>query len=278
MRVTIVVVAIVVSLSGWRWLQQSLQRYVGAGHHRSVAAVSVELLDAPLWMSPMLREELQARVAEQVGADPLDVTGLENAAAALGDSAWVRRVSRLRRVADGRVVVQAEYRRPVALVRGRDGFRPVDGEGVRLPGLYLTHQVQLVDLPVIVGAAARPNRPGEPWPGGDIQAGLGLVRLLEGESYMDQVRAIDVSRRDSRGRLRLVLHTRDGGEVRWGLPPGTEHAVEPDCATKKRWLASVARRRGGIDAGGKIVDLSGAAIFVHQPVSRESARAIDYTW
>ena len=264
--------------SGWQWSAQSLRAYVGVYCASVVTVDHVDLEPAPLWMSALLKDELCRLVVENSSADPLDSSSLRRAAQKLEASAWVSKVHQLRRQPGGRVLVNASYRQPVALVHHRDGYRPVDVHGVRLPGLYMSHQVKLVGLPVIEGIAARPSQPGLVWPGQDIGAALKLVMLLSGESYEDQIQAYDAGHRDSRGRLRLILHTRDGGKVHWGLPPGEPSAIEPSEATKMRRLTSVNQRRGSIDAGGKIVDLSGAAVFVHQPTKGDLAREIDYTW
>jgi len=42
-------------------------------------------------------------------------------------------------------------------------------------------------------------------------------------------------------------------------------------------LADVYRQRGAIDAGGKIVDVFGAAIFVHQPTTSDQRLRTGYT-
>lgn len=265
-------------LAGWHWSARSLRAYVADHRAADVTVEQIQLAAAPPWMSILLKEQLQSVVAREIDANPLDGSGLRRAAESLKANAWVRSVHRLERRPAGEVVVEATYRRPIALIRSRDGFRPVDAQGVRLPGLYLSHQVSLVKLPVVDRVAAGPSRPGEVWPGQDVQAAMRLIVLLRGESYMDQVQTFDVGQRDSRGRLRITMRTHGGGQVVWGLPPGSEGAVEPDAATKKHRLASVDRRRGRIDAGGKIVDLSGAAVFVHQQAGHETARNIDYTW
>ena len=277
--VTVAAVVLAVGL-GWQWSERALCHYVSNRHSAAVAVESVTLSAAPSWMSSMLRRDLQMLVASQVSDDPLDAMALRRAVSALSASPWVARVRQIRRAPAGRLEVHAEYRRPVALVQVSDGYHLVDGQGVRLPGLYLEHQLDELGLPVLVGIAAAVPAPGQAWPGRDVHGGLALVGLLEAEPYMDQVSAIDLSRRDRRGRARLVLRTRTGGMVRWGLPPGGEQSVEPDAATKKQRLAELYRRRGQIDDGGRVVDIFGAAVFVHQldALNADQARRIGYTW
>lgn len=275
---TLVSITVVVGLgAGWYYGQQHLRRYVS--HHASVLVTpqQVDLVNAPPWMSPRLREEIQAQVAGRISPDPLDQSGLAQASAILRINPWVASVQQLHRVPSGRVQVVAQYRQPIALVVHGEGYHLVDVQGVRLPGVYQQSHVKALKLPVITGVSATPGDPGRVWPGQDLQAGLSLVQLLGGESYMPQVSAIDVGQRDARGRIRLALHTHAGGVVHWGLPPGQEQAVESPAATKKRWIASLNQQRGSIDAGGKVVSLYGAAVFVHTPADDQSVQ-LRYTW
>ena len=153
----------------------------------------------------------------------------------------------------------------MAVIEARDGYHLVSPDGVRLPGLYRAEQLRLLNVPAIVGVNSAPPQTGRVWPGSDVQAGLALVRHLAGEPWTSQIEAIDVGRRDSRNRLRLVIHT-DDGQVRWGLPPGQAQPVEPSARTKLQWLRRVAQRHDGqIDAGGKVVHLYGATVQVSQP-------------
>jgi hypothetical protein len=266
-------------LATWRYAETRIGQYLIKRGPIQVLPQQIELADAPGWMSPVLAEHLRWIVAGQVSSNPMDQQSLNVAAAALNRNPWVESVGRVERFGDGSIRVHAKYREPVAVVMGPKGFYPVDGQGVRLPGVYQTHQLSLVGLPVIIGVAEVPAGEGERWPGDDLEAGLSLVRWLEGEPYADQIAAFDVSDRDARGRVRLVLRT-DQGMVRWGLPPGMERSIEPNAETKKRWLRSVHRQRGRIDAGGKVVDVFGAAVFVHQPYVSEQTtlEQARYSW
>ena len=66
------------------------------------------------------------------------------------------------------MLVFARYREPVALVQSRDGYRLVDIKGVRLPGLYLHHQIDQLEQPLLEGIHASPRglsrRPSKPLP------------------------------------------------------------------------------------------------------------------
>jgi hypothetical protein len=187
---------------------------------------------------------------------------LRVAAMALREEPWIERVNGVRRGADGRVWIDASYRRPVALVRGRDAYRLVDASGVRLPGLYAASQAEAVGLPVIVGCTAAAPVPGEAWPSDALRAGLALIAWIDEEPFAEEVTAIDVAGRDTRGRLRLAMLTAAGGRVTWGLPPGQELAVEPDAHRKLELVRHVHRTYGSIDADGQRVDVTGPQIEV----------------
>ncbi len=73
---------------------------------------------------------------------------------------------------------------------------------------------------------------------------MALQRLLAGEVYADQITAYDVSHRDLKDRLWLVLYT-DGPAIIWGLPPGEERSVEPEAPIKLAALRDWAYKHHG---------------------------------
>jgi hypothetical protein len=246
---------------GWRFGEQALVRYAQRTKAYTVSPDNVILADAPRWMSQAVRMELQSHVAQAVSDKPMDSKSLRQAAGALHRDPWVRQVHQVQRMAQGSVCVRAEYREPVAVVEGRDGYHLIDRAGVCLPGLYFRHQVDRLGLPLITGVASAPPRTaGERWDGAEIDAAVALIHLLRYEPYFGQIKAFDVAERDARGRVRLTLHTARGMVV-WGLPPGEEKAVEPDAMIKRQRLRDVARVKSGlIDAGGQVVHVHSEAV------------------
>lgn len=272
-----VLAAIVV---GWRFAESALSRYVHQRELPRIGAHQVDLSDAPRWMSPRLRKELQAEAAKVASGDPLDADALERVVERLGQNPWVERVKRVQRMPQGRLRVLADYREPAATVQTPEGFRLVDIAGVHLPGLYREEQVPELALPRIVGVAKEPGPLGQVWPGEDIRAGLALVRLLRREPYMTQIVTFDVGQRYARDRIRLALHTRRG-QVVWGSPPGQELAMEPDAAQKKRRLDEIRNDRrsaGAIDAGGRVVLIDGPMILAQDPAVEDQTLSVGYTW
>lgn len=242
---------VVAAAVGWNTTEHILGKYAKTHRTAAVTAQSVQLVDAPAWMSQSLADELKAKVAYSVNDNPLDARGLRDAAAMLNDDndcPWVAAVHQVRRVPRGIVKVTAAYRRPAALVEAktRGQAHVVDRDGVWLEGPIDRAASRWSGLPLITGVNAPPpdDGYGKKWPGSDITAALQLEDLLRGELYADQVTAYDVSHRDLRGRLWLVLYT-DGPAIVWGLPPGEERSVEPQAPVKLAALRDWAYKHAG---------------------------------
>lgn len=261
LKVVAAVTALLAVGFGWNPAERALNDYLTKRSALETTLDRVVLVDQPEWMSPVVADELRRLVADRLTPDRLDQRGVAIAAEALDANAWVDNVLRVRRLADGGAEVTAAYRQPVAVLQGRDGYFLIDEHGVRLPGVYSQAQATRIALPLIIGVNRPTPVPGSTWSGAEVEAGIRLAQLVQAEPYADQVMAFDVSQRDRQGRVRLVMHTAQG-QVRWGLPPGEERAIEHPADVKLGWLREVASERGSIDAGGAIVDLYTPAIQV----------------
>lgn len=267
----------VAMVAGWWRVQRSLVQYVGRSQANTITPQQVEMAHIPSWMNPQVHQDLQILAAHQISSSPLNVTSLQSAYLALSQNAWVQKVHQVQRISADHVRVIATYRQPAAFIEQGDHCYLIDTQGVRLPGVYQTQQASLLPLAVLRGVGSSPCMEGQQWQGHAVQAGLSLIAELSNEPYRRQVEAIDVSGRDSRGRIHLAILTGQGGVVRWGLPPGQEQSIEPSAATKRSWLTQLVRENGQIDAGGKMVDLYRAALFVHLPPEREIGQKDGYT-
>lgn len=231
---------------GWTASERVLGRYAAEARAVPITANSVQLTNAPAWMDEPLQQHLKRRVAHSVTDNPLDSRGLHDAVGVLDEEPWVSAVTQVRRGPGGQVNVTAEYRRPSALVATDHGYHLVDDAGVWLDGPLDRAASRWNKLPLITGVSAPPPMAGygHAWEGADIPAALALEELLHGEVYANQVTAYDVSHRDLKGRLWLVLYT-DGPAIIWGLPPGDERAVEPQAPVKLAALRDWAYKHGG---------------------------------
>ena len=259
------IVALVSAMgAAWHIGEPYLMRYAQSLSAMKLSKEDVTLTPLPRWISPMLQDQLRDKVASELDT-AMEHNHLDAAARQLAGAPWVKRVMEIRRVSRGRVVVEAAYRQPLAVVRGINGYHLVDDEGVRLPGLYSQMQLDQLALPVLVGTASGPPPVGSVWPGQDLQAGLSLAGLLMDQPFARQIQAIDVGQRDTRGRVRLALLTR-GAVVRWGLPPDRELAIEPDAQTKLSRIARLFDQRAFVEGSDQVVDIYGPAVFV-RPMS-----------
>ena len=261
----------------WQWTEGRLRNYIADHQTHPVQPQAVQLVDAPSWMSPLLAQQIQKQVALELVMDPMDLSSLNRAVEILGANPWVEHVGRITRTRDNQVTVHASYRQPVAMVQSPHGYHPIDNQRHRLPGLYLENQLKLVGLPVITGVRPSAIPAGMVWDDPSLQAGLDLVHMIDTQPWFNQVKSIDVSRRDVRGRIRLSLITPRGGMVQWGYAPGKGHPIEVTDAAKLNALAGLYQRCGQIDAGGRTVDIFSQTVLVHQPVADNSSLA-GYTY
>lgn len=168
---------------------------------------------------------------------------------------WVRQVNYVRRTSDARFSISCSYRIPAAMVAHGTQMFMVDAEGVRLPGTYRGDP----SWRVIEGVAGAPVQPGVSWPGGDLQAGLQLLKITEGQPFADQIRAVVVENFGGRRNLRQshleMITDVPGGRIRWGSTPGRE-LEENSVNQKLAILRENHRRTGRADAGHTHIDVS----------------------
>ena len=227
--------------------------------HTAAAAVregriEVVFSDPPRWMTAADIAPLQELVLREAGRGAYHQTGCAKARTALLESGWFTSVTQVRRTGSGDIMVDAEFAVPFALVVDAAGEHLVDVDGRLLPRSYV-HGTSPA-FPRIVGSSvARPTRPGQPWMGADIAAGLGLARLVESQRWRGQVVGIDVSAFKDRHVMDLLTDT--GCRIVWGRTPGEEAAAEVPAAQKLKYLAYLHDSSGRVDAGcARQLDLS----------------------
>lgn len=209
---------------------------------------------------------------------------------ALGEvNPWIRRMVRVRkRRGDdprvGVVDVTAEFRRPVARVLYDGQAYFVDAEGVRVPSTQTPRwavmarrrsgappeQVCFVDVddvpyaldphPIhyvtIDGVAESPPPVGHAWSGGDVRAGLQLVKMVVERPYANQITVVDVRNHDGRisttePHLRMYAQVGRGPrtDIRFGRFPADsgDYVVSPQ--RKMSYLDVYAAEHDGRLAG-----------------------------
>jgi hypothetical protein len=260
-----------VGAAAWAWYagEAYLRRYASDISARTPGdrsgKIHIELVNAPPWMEhgSLLRQEIVARVAQQLSSDPLGATDLDRAVHALRGSAWISAVDRIERVAVDQVRVHARYRVPAALVATKEGYHLVDTQGVRLLAQpYAPGQRPPGNLPVIAGAKNTRCAVGEVWAGEDVQGALKVIQLLETRPYYEQVAAVNVHKRDSLGRVRIEIEASNGGRIDWGFPPGEQHIMEPSAQLKLAGIDEFYRMYNVIAAPDKVVEVFNDVVMV----------------
>jgi len=233
----------------------SLERHV-LGNVADSAAPTIAFVDLPGQLVGLADRNLHDSLAEILARRSwLDTRTCREMSDRLENVGWVAKVNHVRRTSDGRFEVSGQYRVPFAMVQHEAEFFLVDGRGVRLPGTYLYDpQWRLVQ-----GKAAPPPLPGSQWEGDDLQAGLNVLRVLQSETFANQLTAVLVGNYDGRvdsKESHLELATdRAGGRIHWGSAPGRELA-ENSVEQKLAILRENYRRTGRADAGHPVIDIS----------------------
>ncbi|MDP7008611.1 MAG: hypothetical protein QGI78_03470 [Phycisphaerales bacterium] len=220
-----------------------------------LAAIDVDVTfeDSPVWLDDSLLAELQDVVKSHLAALPVGRQGLINAAQALEGTGWFSSVHQIAWVDEAHARVDASFLIPHARVRTAFGARYVDPVGIVLPmrdGRIVSEGYHFVTLSEPKHAA--PQRPGLRWDGGDIVAGLQVLRLIYDKPWALQVEGIDLSHWSSDRTLTLVTDT--PCRLLWGSAPGEEIGLEALASEKLSRLDHIFRDHGAIDRG-RSVDL-----------------------
>lgn len=260
-----------------------LRRHVLVQPTFSQSAATLDLVDRPAWMPDRLVQDIRL---ELMGGDdqavwtfdPEVVRQVGQAAAACPWISVVEDIHVERAAASpddlkgsaGRIVVRAQYRKPVAiLLDERQREHPIDAQAVLLPAGQAGELMQ--GLPRIVKQAAGAPRVGQPWPGPDVQSALAVLRLLEGKPYYRELVEVDVdNRRDAwaGGQSQIVLlaaHEQARTRINFGaLPAGDLPAVgEPSLERKVGYLDGWHKMNRGRLTGPDLLDLRYPELMVH---------------
>ncbi|MBU3729305.1 MAG: hypothetical protein FGM37_08690 [Phycisphaerales bacterium] len=225
--------------------------WVPSLRHSAAAAIrdgriEVMFTDAPRWMTAADIAPLQELVLREAGRGAYFQVGCAQARTALRETGWFTDVRQVTRTGSGDIVIDAEFAVPFALVVDGAGEHLVDVDGRLLPRSYV-HGTSPA-FPRIVGASVpRPSRPGQPWTGADVVAGMGLARLVETQRWRGQIVGIDVSAFKDRHAMDLL--TDNGCRIVWGRAPGDEASAEVPAAQKLKYLAYLHDSSGRVDAG-----------------------------
>ncbi|MFN9235132.1 MAG: cell division protein FtsQ/DivIB, partial [Planctomyces sp.] len=219
----------------------------------------ITLPPAPAWIPRDLANQVfkTAGLGEQLSL--LDSAASEKVAAAFHTHPWIERVVTVQKRWPPRIVVEAVYREPVAMVRGVDGFYPVDRHAVLLPARdFSAGDVQ--KFPVIEQVTTTPaGRLGEAWGDPTVAAAARLAEVLLQKADQSHnwwqllnlaaiVAPRNVTLPDSTDDLQFELRTRGGSRILWGREPETSNPAELDVTGKLQRLRELHSRYGSPDS------------------------------
>lgn len=269
-----------------------LKRHVEVRYATDMLPPVVVIKNQPAWMRPELAEKIVNVARPVAAASSFDRDVLRDVHDQLMSSPdvgpWISNLKSVRRAYGNKpgdtIEIDAEFRAPIALVHYDNLYWLVDSAGVRLPEAHrpenLTRAIVDPDgkvvLRVIEGVRRRPADPGLVWPGGDLAAGLELVRGIYDKPFAQEIVKVDVANfggRVNASAAQLVLVTRHNTEIRWGRPiTGKDsYIAELDTGRKLQYLEKIVQQYGRVDAGQPWIDIRfDRVMFPKAPVNPES--------
>lgn len=249
-------------------------KYVDHNVAYSPEPPKVVLKNRPAWMSDLVTEQICTAARPSGAHSALDSRMLRDSKAMLENNirtnAWVKHVNQLKLVYGQRpgdtMVLDCEFRVPVALVHYKDAYYLVDGDGTALPERYSTDQVTRVifapdgrmNIRVVEGMHGDRPMPGQRWEGEDLGAALDMIKVLHGKPYAEEIVKVDVSNyagRQNSSEAQLVLVTRQNTQIRWGQPVTSTDLAEAPAAHKLDNLQHIYAQYKRVDAGQQWLDL-----------------------
>ncbi len=191
---------------------------------------------------------------------------------AQGFNAWIKRVDYVRRVwlpHEQIIEIACRYRRPAALISVNGKYYLMSPHAIRLPGAYAP-----VDLPElswlmrISGITVAVPAPGKPFSGQGVKLGLKMITLLSGHPFSSQIQCVNLANMYApvpSTTPEIVLKTRFGTQIYWGLPPGKEGFYEVPASRKLQLLNDVYQQYHRIDAGRAYLDVRSDEVLVPRP-------------
>ena len=164
---------------------------------------------------------------------------------------WVAEVVAVRKSIPARIEVELIYRRPVAMVRVKQGMYPVDVEGILLPpadfsvaetGLY----------PAIENVQSTPEGPsGTSWGDEAVSGAARLAEILAPHWKKFNLVAIRIPSRTTDNttidNLIFELTTAGGSQIIWGRGPGSDYPGELSAEKKIGRLEKYRSKFGQFD-------------------------------
>jgi hypothetical protein len=214
---------------------------------------NIHISDKPSW----LKSDVVSEVFEQSGLGRMSLLDDQTAAViakAFDSHPWVKKTHRVHRMAGGQIMINAEFRQPVAMVHceadpnggsggiEQESFLPVDSDGVLLP----TKDFSQDDIPNYMLIYAQNIRASDYPRVGMVLADPQITEAILLCRFLGPLRAQGLSKLSSvyvypnanagKSRWKLELTTKGGPRFMWGSAPTRESNTEPTANTKLKRL------------------------------------------
>ncbi len=211
----------------------------------------VQITPQPKWIAGDVRSEVfqDSALGELSVLDPQTT---EKVANAFARHSWVEKVKSVTKSAGPRVVVELEYRRPVAMVEvwsdGAPGLWAIDGSGVLLPTAGFESKTQNY-LRIRIEDLQPFRAIGVPWADQRVLDAAKIAQLWADDWQKAGLYRIVAVRQSARGQQPHVyeLHTRSGTRVIWGQAPDSETAEQIPASQKLAKLLQHVSETGRLD-------------------------------
>lgn len=226
-----------------------------------LSAEFIEVTPQPPW----IHSDVKAEVIRDGNLDELRILDEQVTVKVAGAFAlhnWVSNVKRVSKHSGPKVMVDVEYRKPVAMVEvtsgGSRGLLPIDGSSVLLPTEDFSPN-QTRAYPRIAASEASPiGITGTPWGDERIAGGARLAALLEESwSKLGLYRILVSGEREGKRRSAVLyeLQSRNGALIMWGRAPGQETSGEAPASEKLARLEDLVEANGPFDGAGGAVQI-----------------------
>ncbi|MEX0791609.1 MAG: hypothetical protein WD045_00630 [Pirellulaceae bacterium] len=201
-----------------------------------LSAAEIRITQQPAWIHSDVRAESIAYGGLDEAIDIRDRRLTERVATAFAAHPWIRQVHRVAKQYPAKVVVQVEYREPVAMVEviydGARSLQPVDAEGIVLPTEDFAASQVLKYPRVNVGLQMTSSDAGQKWGDARVTEAAEIASLLGAHWEELKLARIALSDPSDSAEPAFVLETIAGDRIIWGSAPGRELPQETLAAQK----------------------------------------------
>jgi len=239
--------------------------------------VDVELIEPPAWVNQPLRDKIIAAATVDGEDVKLDEDAIRLIASNLARKvAWLQKVKV--QATHDKILIEADYRKPIALVKS--GLRKfyVDAE------LVVLDFVPMPNLPVVVVKGLSPITKippvGEAWQREDLAAAVAILARLDrmdklvtpDKPLLYEIDSIDVSNfkgRENSRTAHIILYTKDNTEIIWGaeIDAWSQH-LEAKDEEKLAKLYNYYKEFGKLSGGAKYIDLRTPQDTIPLPIDK----------